>query len=196
MNIHRKKERFLADLRNKPLSLVFSKWILEKTPYIFDGNKVKEIEWKEELSKKLGVDSHALSIIGSAALGFSLNPNKKFRYFNEKSDIDVAIISHHHFEIGWVFLRSLGTGYYNLNPKQKASVEDHRKRLIYWGTLATDNILTMLPFGKLWFESLTKAASVFPINDRDINIRLYRDYESLRAYHVMNLEKIRQNFYS
>ena len=125
MNLYRKKERFLSDLKNKPLSLVFSKWILDKTPHIFEGDKVKGIEWRERLSEDLGVDSHALSIIGSAALGFSLNPNKNFRYFDENSDIDLSIISHHHFEIGWNYLRNLGTELYKLNAKQSKRCFNH-----------------------------------------------------------------------
>lgn len=32
-------------------------------------------------------------IVGSAKLGFSIAPHKRYRYFNDKSDIDIAICS-------------------------------------------------------------------------------------------------------
>ena len=162
MNLQRKKERFISDLRNRPLSFVFSKWILDRTPHIFEGERVKGIEWRHQLAAELGVDSHAISIIGTAALGFSLNPNKNFKYYDENSDIDLAIISHHHFEIGWNFLRNLGSEYYSLNGKQKAIIDDHRTRLIYWGTVATDKILPILPFGKKWHTCLSIASQKHP----------------------------------
>lgn len=195
MNLYRKKERFLSDLKNKPLSLVFSKWLLDRTPFIFEGERIKGLEWKERLAKELDVDSHAISIIGGAALGFSLNPNKNFKIYDGNSDIDLAIISYHHFEIGWNFLRNLGTEYYKLDYKQKAIVEDHRKRLIYWGTIATDKILPIFPFGKKWYSCLSTASQQHPANNRDINVRIYRDYDSLRAYHVMNLQNTLQKLY-
>lgn len=193
MNIHHKKERFINDLTNKPLSLVFSKWLLDRTPHIFEGKRSECLEWKESISQKLGVDSHAMSIIGTACLGFSLNPHKNFKFYDSKSDIDLAIISYHHFEISWNCLRNLKSGYYKLDYKQKSSVDDHRKRLIYWGTVATDKLLPIFPFGHTWQSHLDKFSKKSPANGRDINVRLYRDFESLRAYHVMNLEKIRED---
>ena len=195
MNIHRKKERFFSDLKSKPLSFVFSKWLLDATPYIFEGERITGIKWKERIATRIEVDSHAISVIGSAGLGFSLNPRKNFKYFDHESDIDLAIISHHHFEVGWNYLRNLGTDYYKLTQKQKNVIEDHRKRLIYWGTVATDKILTILPFGKTWHACLDDASHEHPANNRDINVRLYRDFESLRSYHVMNLENTRQKLY-
>lgn len=195
MNIHTIKQRFLTDLKERPVSVVISKWLIDRTPHIFYGKRQLCILWKEKLSERLGIDSHAMCIIGSAGLGFSLNPNKKFKPFDNLSDVDVAIISNYYFEQSWHTLRNIGSSLYLLDYKQKASIRDHVQRLIYWGTIAIDRIITIFPFGKLWMKSLSDMARIEPMEDRKINIRLYKDFESLRSYHAYNLTKLRQELF-
>lgn len=196
MRLETAKRRFLQDLRDGSLSLVMSKWLIDRTPHLFYNSRNLCLEWKEMLAEKTGVDSHGVLIMGTASLGFSLNPSKNFKLFDADSDVDVAIISHHYFEISWHCLRTLGTRRYKLDQKQKASLKDHRQRLVYWGTVATDRILPILPFGREWISALTEMAHVEPTTERRINIRLYKDFGSLRAYHLDNLEKIRDTLLS
>jgi len=188
------KDVFIKDLSCKNLSFITSKWLIERVPYIFHNEFDYYLEWKELLSKLINVDSKAISIIGSACVGFSLNPCKNYRLFNKDSDIDIAIISHHHFDLAWHYLRNLGSSIYRLDRNQRSSVDDHIHRLIYWGTIATDKILPILPFGKDWTIALAKMALIQPSEGREINVRVYKDFESLRAYHVNNLAKLRNMF--
>lgn len=191
MTIDDIREQFFDDLLNKPLSFVVSNWILDSTPHIFSTDPVECIMWKEKLSSLIGIDSRSIVISGSAGVGFSLNPNKNFREYYEKSDIDIAVISNHYFDISWHTLRNLGTKRHGLTEEQKESVRDHVNRLIYWGTIATDKILSILPFGKEWDEALTKMKGEPATQDREINVRIYKDFESLRAYNINNLNSLR-----
>jgi hypothetical protein len=161
-NIHSTKQRFLADLKERPVSLVFSKWLIDRTPHICYGNRHICLLWKEKLAERLGIDSNAMCIIGSAGLGFSLSPYKNFKKFDHTSDIDVAIISHYYFEISWHALRNIGSRLYTLDPKQRIAIQEHVNRLIYWGTIATDKILIVLPFGRKWIKTLSDMARVAP----------------------------------
>jgi hypothetical protein len=191
LTIDDKREQFFDDLLTKPLSFVVSKWIIDCSPHIFLNQPVECIMWKEKLSSLIGIDSRSIVITGSAGVGFSLNPSKNFRKYNANSDIDVAVISNHYFDISWHALRNLGTKRHGLPEELKASVQDHVKRLIYWGTIATDKILSILPFGKEWDEALTKMKSEPATQDREINIRIYKDFESLRAYNINNLNNLK-----
>lgn len=187
---------FLEDLKSKSPSFVAMKWIIERTPFLFGKNRIEYINWKELLSKKIGIDGKSIIFTGSSCAGFSLNPNKNFRKFDKESDIDIAIISNHYFDISWHYLRNLGTSRYSLNPEQKASVNDHVNRLIYWGTIATDKILEILPFGACWFTELQSMSSYAPTEDHDINIRIYKDFESLKAYQANNIIGLRKKIFS
>src|SRR5690606_3802231 len=99
-------------------------------------------------------------LIGSAAVGLSLNPDKNFKEFNEESDIDVAVVSDHYFDISWHHLRNLGPRRHRLSTKEKLALQDHRERLIYWGTIATDKIIQILPFGASWMKSIDEMRKI------------------------------------
>lgn len=184
-------EDFKTEITNSDISFMTSKWIIEKVPFIFSDNLELYIKWKEILANKIGVDSKAIVLTGSASVGFSLNPDNNLRAFNDHSDIDVAIVSQHYFDISWHFLRNVGTKRYSYTRKQKDAIDDHRNRLIYWGTIATDKIIQILPFGEKWILALNEMAAFDPTKDRTINIRIYKDFEALRAYHLGNLKTIK-----
>lgn len=184
-------DKFIQDLKTLPVSFVCSKWLLEATPYIFNNDQEKHIKWKEILSEQILVDSKAICFIGSSCTGFSLSPENDFKPFSNESDVDVAIISGHHFDISWHHLRNLGTKLYSLTPREKNIVEDHVTRLIYWGTIATDKILQILPFAIKWQKAIDKMKTVGPTIKKEINFRIYKDFEALRAYQLMNLNQLK-----
>lgn len=136
------------ELESSTTSIFITKWILEHTPYVFEDYETEYISWRHEIAEKLRIDARDIIITGSASLGFSLNPNKNFKSFDKKSDIDISIISHHYFDVAWHDLIHLSPA--GISPKMKTALEDHRKRLIYWGTVATDKILPLLSFGGEW----------------------------------------------
>lgn len=183
--------KFKTQLAQNDISYVTSKWIIDKVPFIFSGNNENHINWKELLAYKIEVDSKAIVFTGSSAVGFSLNPDSNLRPFSIKSDIDIAIISQYYFDISWHFLRNLGTRKYSLNKREINAIDDHRNRLIYWGTIATDKIIQILPFGEKWINALNDMSKINPTVDRDINVRIYKDFEALRAYHLSNLKIVK-----
>lgn len=175
---------------------ISSKWILERIPFLFNDDFEKYIDWKERLGGLIGVDGKAITFTGSAAVGISLNPEKNFRDFTEKSDIDVAIISEHYFDVSWHYLRNLGPKRHKLNYKEKESIKDHRERLVYWGTIATDKIIQILPFGKVWMKAIDQMRKIDPTIDREINFRIYKDFESLREYQSQGIGKLKDKIIS
>lgn len=185
------KDRFISDLLSDPVDLLASIWIIDRIPIIFDQDMKAYATWRRSLAKGLGVDASALLITGSAAFGVSLNPHKNYKFFDEKSDIDVAVVSDYHFMEGWRTLRNIGPRMHGMSPKVKQSIDDHVKRYIYWGTIATDKLLHLLPYGKMWASTLEDAAKSAPTLGRTLNIRVYKDLDSLRAYHVNNLANLK-----
>ena len=84
---------------------VVSKWITEKVPAIFNGNFEQFVKVKLSIAKQLGIDSCSVVFVGSSCTGFSMNPSKDFKEFDEKSDIDIAIVSYYYFNVAWRWLR-------------------------------------------------------------------------------------------
>lgn len=53
----------------------------------------------------------------------------------------------------------------------------------------------MLPFGREWLKALAAMGLVDPTKGRDVNLRIYADYEALRAYQVLSVKNVRDFLY-
>lgn len=185
------KDKLLDDILAESPSYTTSRWIIERIPFIFNDDIEDYIDWKERLSTLIGVDSKAITFVGSACVGFSLNPANNFSSFHDASDVDVAIVSGHYFDTAWHFLRNIGPSIHRYTQSEKNSIIDHRQRLIFHGTIATDKIIQILPFGKEWMNAMAEMKTVTPTLNRDINFRIYKDFEALKAYQIIGVTKSR-----
>lgn len=184
------KNNFIEIIKEKNSNEFISYYLFESIPFIFsDVNQY--IGWKNVLSEELELDNADIKVIGSAALGYSLNPEKKFKMFDESSDIDIALISPYYFDIAWRFMRDIKPSlFYKLNGRARYEISCHRKKYIYWGTIATDKILVYLPFARKFNGAIEKLSFIEPTKNYDINFRIYKDFTSLRLYQRNNLEKL------
>ena len=191
------REELRADLLSQRPDWCATRWVLECSPFVFADYTPSDFwQWKDELARGLNVDSKDILIIGSGAAGVSLSRHKALKSFDNNSDIDVAVISAHHFDVAWRTLRSLGTRRYRLPVEQKNAVDEHVRRYIYWGTIATDRLLPLFPFADSWFSTLSAMRKHPATADRDIKARIYRDFASLRAYLLHSIKRIRDNLLS
>ncbi|NJM05467.1 hypothetical protein HC891_03525 [Candidatus Gracilibacteria bacterium] len=187
------RRQFLQELLSKDLEKIASIWLLDRIPFLFQEDRGLYIDWKFALAKKLGIDCASILIVGSSCTGISFNPYKNYKPFDNTSDIDVAIVSDYYFNEAWRALRNLGSRRHSLPPREKQSIEDHVQRHIYWGTIASEHILPLFPFGSKWQRALSEMSSVIPTMGRQIKLRIYKDFESLRSYHINNLKSLRDN---
>lgn len=179
-------EQFTKDFECYEHDFLVSKWVVEKLPHIFNGNYEEFLQTKLKLAKLLNVDSCSIIFVGSSCTGFSLSPHKIFREFNEKSDIDIAIISHYYFDVAWHTIRNVNPYDYTCDVQE--SIKAHATKFIYWGTIATDKILGIMPFAKEWMKAKEEIEKEPVFENRRVNFRLYQDHEALRAYHLHNFK--------
>lgn len=168
-----------------------SHYIFEPIPFAFTGDLGTWIAWKTELARGLGIDAYDLVLTGSAAIGYSLNPKKGYKAFDGDSDIDCGVISQYHFEVAWRYLRQQRPAWLSLSPQVKRAIVTHQKTYVFAGAIATDFILALLPFGAEWQTALDAMARRAPTSGRDIKLRIYRDYDSLRHYQASGIERLR-----
>lgn len=179
-------EQFTADFSRYEYDFLVSKWVVEKLPHIFKGDYETFLQTKLKLSKLLNVDSCSIIFVGSSCTGFSLSPYKNFKEFNEKSDIDIAIISHYYFDVAWHTIRNVNPLEYTFEVQE--AIKAHASKLIYWGTIATDKILGIMPFAKEWMTAIEEMKKEKVFENRNIKFRLYQDHEALRTYHLRNFK--------
>jgi hypothetical protein len=183
---------FKASILKEGIEAAASKYLLDRIPFVFNEDWELYRTWKLKLATLIDVDPLNIAIIGSGGIGFSLNPHKDFKPFSETSDIDVAVISEHYFALSWRALRVLKLPDVR-TYKDREAVKEHRTKYIYWGTIATDRVLYYLPFVRPWTEAIAAMAGERPTEEREIKIRLYRDYDALRAYHMNGLQALAAN---
>ncbi|MEU6000517.1 hypothetical protein ABZ837_22165 [Streptomyces sp. NPDC047197] len=181
-------------LREELLSLppeeFVSHHVLDRVPWIF-SDRMQYVKWKSYLAVDLDVDPFAIHVVGSSCVGLSLSPSKGLSAFHRGSDIDVAVVSARHFDEAWRWLRNLGP----MDSLAVGSLEHdmfkwHRKNLVFEGTIATDRLLSKLPFGAQWRTAFGRARTRNPTIDREIKARIYRDVESLREYQVRSVKSL------
>ena len=181
----------LLELGEKQFS---SEHIFDEVPHAFvDRNQY--VNWRITLADLLHVDPGEIVLVGSAALGFSLNPHKGFRPFTDDSDIDVAVISQRHFEEAWHYMRHMPSAKRGrMGAAARRALDEHRERHIYFGVVATDRIIQYLPFAQEWLTALSFMAGVEPTLEREINARIYRDFHALRSYQVLALRQAKNQY--
>lgn len=180
----------VALLTKEPREFV-SHYIFEPIPFVFEDNLAAWIQWKTELARGIDVDPYDIVLTGSAAVGYSLNPKKGYKAFDKNSDIDCGVVSQHYFETAWRYLRQLRPSWLSLPPESKRAIVAHQKNYVFAGSIATDSILALLPFGGDWQRALDLMSRKFPTVEREIKLRIYRDYESLRHYQSSGIERLR-----
>lgn len=168
-----------------------SHFIFEPIPFAFRNDLASWIKWKTQLSHLLEVDPYDIVLTGSASIGYSLNPYKDFKTFDAYSDIDCGIISNHHFDLAWRYLRNLQPRWLTLPPASKRAIQAHRENYVFSGTIATDSMLGLLPFGPRWKHALSVMSHTKQTKRRDVKLRIYKDYDALRHYQAYGIEKLR-----
>lgn len=83
----------------KPIGL-YRKFIMEPDPCVLTGDGMARLE--SIFRHQWGLGEGSLRLVGSAALGFSLKPKRRFCLFEDEiSDLDVAIVDRDFFEDMW-----------------------------------------------------------------------------------------------
>lgn len=97
-------DRFKEYVINNETERVINKYLLFGVPKIFNDDENRYFELKEEVSAYFKIEPTQVYVVGSAKLGFSIAPQKRYKVFGDDSDIDVAIIDEKLFDEYWKYI--------------------------------------------------------------------------------------------
>lgn len=174
--------------KNNSLEKIIDKYLLFGTPYIFKDDENKFYELKNEIAGFLKVSQTNIFVVGSAKLGFSIAPQKRYMHFNEESDIDIAIID------GATFLRYWKILYeYNTTGRawSKDEAKTYREFLEYFfkGWLRPDKFPSTMNEKKEWFDFFKSLQKKYKFK---IAAGIYYDIDVFSRYNKENLNSIRE----
>lgn len=152
---------------------------------------------REAVAKRLGIERDAVTVVGSARTGFSMDPDEFPRSFNHNSDIDVLIVSDSIFDEGWLDILTLR----RVNPSHSLSVrrymfEHQSKGYIFGGWIWPDRITSALTFGPTWFDLFRQLPSVTGLSGHEFHGRIYRTWDHAMHYHRKSLISLRNKLIS
>lgn len=190
------RDTLIQSLQTLSVATFLEEHMFDCVPHVFAAQRTAYIAWKRELGSAIDVDPACLTVVGSAAVGCSLNPVKNLKPFDSGSDIDVAVVSNYHFNIAWRYLRMNSSRRLKVDMRTRIAWDEHVKKYIYWGTIATDKLLGVLPFGLEWLKATGGMSLMDPTQGRNVNLRIYADYEALRAYQLISIKNVRDSLYA
>ena len=150
-------------------------------------------DFKMIVSEALGVSFNSVMMVGSGKIGYSLAPSKKFKNFTlnptgeNKSDIDIAVISQPIFEKFWKEFR-LG---YNVANKYAYR---YISREIYRGYINERNINEVDRCRIIWRDisnASTRNLKQSLYFKHDISYRIYRSWEDFEDYNIETINELK-----
>jgi hypothetical protein len=169
--------------------------ILGNEPICFNGDKEKVKLLLESISTGLDLNPKCIEIVGSAKLGFSLNPFRLGQAFSDKSDIDVLVVSNDIFDTAWKDLLKLDFSYHKLKVKDRDFLNECYET-IHRGYVSPDKLPIISDFRKFWWGVFDKISNQRVFEYRKIRGRLFKSWDFAEKYYsiqLVNLKKERKD---
>ncbi|WP_066405604.1 hypothetical protein [Flavisolibacter tropicus] len=197
---------FKTSCFNDDAEIVVQKHLIDGSSYFFDqyfnGSK-EEFDFKKDLSSSFGVHIRDIVIVGSGKLGFSIKPDEEVATFypfkkfdfdydenveNERSDLDVAIVSSSLFDNQLLNIYNHTSSY--TSATFKGGQRNSFAQYILKGWLRPDFVpqdYSILPLINSIQEKYRKRY------ERDVNIGIYKSWHFFENYHKNNITTIKLN---
>ena len=196
---------FKSLLLSKPLNVVVQDYIFQDAPYVFRDRPQALKILKQHLYTALKLSEENIVVVGSAQIGFSLNPDNFPRQFSDESDIDILTVDEVLFDKIWMTLLEWQ---YPLRLSKLGKVLGEwarfRRKEIYYGWLVPseikyeglslpDMLKPLRDISTSWFNAFQSLSLHPEFASRDVSGRLYRTWEHALRYHVEGLRQIRES---
>lgn len=177
------------ELKIKNIYRVVREHILSGDPVCFKGNKETLWNLKERVSTEFGLNIKSIEIVGSAKLGFSLNPNRMGQIFNKNSDIDLLIVSSRLFDFSWYELLKLDFQYYHLSEKEKGFLNECYET-IHRGYISPERIPKKSKFSGNFWSFFNSMSTMSEFENRKIRARIFKSWDFAEKYYSIQLVEL------
>ena len=187
-------DEFKSELLKYDVEIIYNQHLLAGEVWILQnlyGDKwhVKYDELKLFISDKLSVHFNDISIAGSAKFGFSINPYKSFKVFNNNSDIDIIIVSQKLFYRFWSAYRRDSYAEIRTESFDKVTLSIFRKYLSadYLDKSNEDYVLWVKQT-----EGFEKDLQARFLIDNAIHYRIFESWDSAKDYYIHGLKRLKE----
>jgi hypothetical protein len=161
-------------------------------PFAFRSRPAEYEEFREEVAARLGVEGDDVVIVGSARLGFSLNPDHLLTQFTHKSDIDLVIVSSLVFDAAWEEMLANSTSIALANEDERRRLKKTRENL-FQGYFRPDHVPLGTFLGREWFPSLSMRFNSIVARTHQVSAWLFKSKVHAKGFYTANVLRVREN---
>jgi hypothetical protein len=191
-----------------PLDEVVRQQVFTGVPFAFRRRPEACKLLSEHVSRLLCVSEDCVRVVGSAKLGFSLNPTSYGAQFGDESDLDIMVVCGDLFDRVWL---TLVEWYYPYRVSDKEVLArayrtwaSERRKDVFMGRLIPDRLLPdrdlprrqvlapVVDISARWFETFQSLSRYDEFAGREVNARAYRTWDHAMQYHVYGLQLLRE----
>jgi len=184
------KEEFTDLLRSRDIEEIVRGYLFEGETHIFRSKPSAYVSFRARLGSALGCSPEDVKLVGSAKLGFSLDPDNYGKAFSARSDLDVVVVSAAMFDQAWIELVKAGPTTKALSYSVRNFFREHRRNKVFWGYIEPSNLRGAVTCYKIWFPAFQDVGAMPEIFGRVVEGRLYRTWDHAIQYHVAGARKI------
>jgi len=187
------KHEFFKDIENKLISdfEIVEKHIVFGIPYVFNNNEHLYYSLKREIKNFFNLSwVNSIIMVGSAKMGFSINPDNNFRDIQDDSDIDMVVVDEHLFDSYWMKLFEFDI---KMMPRSESEDRKYKRFLkcLFKGWIRPD----LFPFnfdGKKAWEEFFRSISYKEYDKRKVTGAVFKNDYFFMKYHENNIKQIRE----
>lgn len=183
MSIEQKIQDFRNELRSADSQALVQRRITHGSCHVLSEDQYFGL--KDAVAKEYGLHHSQVVVVGSAKLGFSIAPKKRYRPFTETSDIDVAFASPQLYDNFW-----RDTFDYWARGGEWENLSDFR-RYHFRGWLRPDKLPDTPAFSRSrdWWNFFRSLAGSGKYGSIKITGALYKDWHFLESYQQVCFEQ-------
>jgi hypothetical protein len=174
--VEERLQDFRRDLRTASLPELVQRHITYGDCFALTESQYFEL--KSDIARKFGVHHSAVLIVGSGKLGFSIVGKKRYRYFNDASDLDIALISESLFDGLWL------DAYEYWKSRSYWPEYEQFKEYLFRGWIRPDKLPPANTFRRTndWWEFFRELTASQKFGPYRIRAGLYRSWAFLEGY--------------
>lgn len=163
--------------------------LLDDHAFVFGWRPDPYAAFRQSMEVLLGVGDGQLRLIGSAKLGFSLNPDHLLRRFRRDSDLDLVVVSSNMFDATLLELRQHARELGFAGDDERRRLRKSRENA-FNGFLRPDQLPLGSSLMRNWFPLLAGPFHSEPARSHPVKAWLFKSWEHVRLCYTEHHERV------
>jgi len=182
---------FKNDLRSSKPEVVVQKYLFDRSPYCFADNPQRYIDFRKEICEQFKIHLQNFAIVGSAKVGFSLNPTKFGVVFSDSSDVDVVLVSEELFQRLWIDLIRFRRDEFAYLPSEYKKQFNELQYILFWGHVRMDKLPNKFTAAKKWWEFFNRLSKDTRFGPRRIRAMIFKTWKHVSFFYEKNIMELK-----